>query len=206
MKSNPKTTANHLPPYSPAAAPDKLSKRDVKKSYVAPGIARKINFTKSFLHRIIKLKSPELNFHQAGTIYNHQRQKNIMPSKISLPAILLLFFMHQTASAEDAGITKNFSVCMDKSGGVTAEILDCIGAETKRQDTRLNKAYKEVMSQLPSARKKQLQDAQRAWIKYRDANCDFYADPDGGTMATVSSNDCLMSATASRAKELESFK
>lgn len=95
---------------------------------------------------------------------------------------------------------------MDKSGGVTVDMLDCIGTETKRQDARLNKAYKEVMPQLSPARKKELQDAQRAWIKYRDANCNFYADPDGGTIATVNSNDCFMSATASRAKELEGFK
>lgn len=35
---------------------------------------------------------------------------------------------------------------------------------------------------------------------------DLYADPDGWTMVTVKSNDCFMSATASRAKELEGFK
>jgi uncharacterized protein YecT (DUF1311 family) len=92
---------------------------------------------------------------------------------------------------------------MDRSGGVTAAMLDCIGAETKSQDQRLNKVYREVMAQLPAARKKQLQDAQRAWIKYRDANCGFYADPDGGTMATVLASDCFMSATAVRADELE---
>lgn len=62
------------------------------------------------------------------------------------------------------------------------------------------------MAQLSPARNKELQAAQRAWIKFRDANCNFYADPEGGTMATVSSNDCFMLATASRAKELEGFK
>lgn len=129
-----------------------------------------------------------------------------MIMKKFLVAGLTLFCLSQIASADDTGLTKQFSACMDKSGGVTVDMLNCIGAETKSQDARLNKAYKEVMSQLSPARKKQLQDAQRAWIKYRDANCNFYADPDGGTMATVSSNDCFMSATASRAKELEGFK
>ncbi len=119
---------------------------------------------------------------------------------------LLLCCISQMASANDDGLTKQFSICLDKADGVTADMLDCIGSETKRQDTRLNKAYKEVMAQLSPARNKELQAAQRAWIKFRDANCNFYADPDGGTMATVSSNDCFMSATASRAKELENFK
>ena len=129
-----------------------------------------------------------------------------MVAKKALVAVLTLCCLFQTATADDNGLSKQFSACMDKSGGVTADMLDCIGAETKRQDSRLNKAYKEAVSQLSPARKKQLQDAQRAWIKYRDANCNFYADPEGGTMATVSSYDCFMSATASRAKELEGLK
>lgn len=129
-----------------------------------------------------------------------------MFSNKSLVAGLALCFLSQIASAGDVGLTKQFSACMDKSDGVTVDMINCIGAETKRQDARLNKAYKEVMAQLSPPRKKLLQDVQRSWIKYRDANCNFYADPDGGTKATVSANDCLMSATAVRAKELEGFK
>lgn len=119
---------------------------------------------------------------------------------------LLLCGFTQIAAADDAGLSKQFSACMERSGGATANMLDCIAAEAKLQDARLNTSYKEVIAQLSPARKKQLQDAQRAWLKYRDANCNFYADPEGGTMAAVSSNDCVMSATASRAKELEGFK
>ena len=119
---------------------------------------------------------------------------------------LMMGCISQTASANDVGLTQQFSICIDRSNGVTAEMLDCIGVETKRQDVRLNKAYKDVMASLTPARKKQLQEVQRVWIKYRDVNCNFYADPDGGTIATVNSNDCFMSATASRAKELEGFK
>lgn len=118
---------------------------------------------------------------------------------------LVLLGLSHIASAEDAHLTKQYSSCMDKAGGVTVNMLDCMGAETKRQDARLNQAYKDVMARLSPERKKQLQEAQRAWIKYRDANCRFYADPDGGSIATVNSNDCFMSATASRAKELEGF-
>ncbi len=174
---------------------------------------------------------------------------------------LMLFGMPLLAFAEDIGLSKQYSTCMDKAGGITANMLDCIGAETQRQDARLNRAYKDVMAQLSAARKKQLQEAQRAWIRYRrlsdlgivgcklsaaahfspsfcpiarllgcksgkncarwgqfslstpqvrqpprDANCGFYADPDGGTLATVNGNDCFMSATAARAKALEGFK
>lgn len=108
--------------------------------------------------------------------------------------------------AADIGLSKHFTSCMDKSNGVTTTMIDCIGAETKQQDVRLNKAYKELTAVLTPERKKQLLDVQRMWLKYRDANCAFYNDPDGGSLARVNANDCFMSATAARAKELEDAK
>lgn len=117
--------------------------------------------------------------------------------------VLTLSCFSQISFAQDIGLTKQFSQCMERSNGVTINMLECIDAETKRQDQRINKAYQNVMAQLTPERKKQLQQAQRAWINFRDANCQFYADPDGGSLARVSANDCFMSATASRSKELE---
>lgn len=107
--------------------------------------------------------------------------------------------------AGELGLTKSFSACMDTSGGVTSSMLDCIASETRKQDARLNKAYKEAMGQLAPARKKALQDVQRLWLKYRDAQCSFYNDPDGGSIAVVQASDCFLMATATRALELESL-
>jgi uncharacterized protein YecT (DUF1311 family) len=110
------------------------------------------------------------------------------------------------AFAEEGNLSKQFSACMDKAGGVTASMIDCMSTETKQQDAKLNKAYKDVLSLLSPNRKRQLQEAQRLWIKYRETNCKFYYDPEGGTMARVIANNCFMTATADRAKELESIK
>lgn len=129
-----------------------------------------------------------------------------MNKTTTVALILVLTGAFQTSNAAESALTKQFSTCMDKTGGVTAAMLDCIGSEAKRQDARLNKAYKDAMPTLAPARQKQLQEVQRIWIAYRDANCRFYADPDGGTMATVAANDCIMSTTAARATELEGFK
>ena len=107
--------------------------------------------------------------------------------------------------AQEINLTKQFSVCMDKADGVTQHMVECIDAETKRQDARLNKAYKALVADLNPERKKQLLEAQRAWLKFRDTNCAFYFDPEGGTIARVQAVDCLMTMTASRAKELENF-
>lgn len=112
----------------------------------------------------------------------------------------------QPVFAADDGLSQTFSTCMDQTGGVTPSMVECMNAETERQDVRLNKAYKDIMAGLSAGRKKQLQEAQRLWIKYRKANCDFYYDPDGGSIARINANDCFLSATAARAKELEGFK
>lgn len=95
---------------------------------------------------------------RADAIFSHQKKEKVVVLKKSFVVVLALCCLAQIASADDVGLTKQFSACMDKSGGVTVNMLDCIGEETKRQDTRLNKAYKEVTTQLSPARKRQLQD------------------------------------------------
>ena len=128
-----------------------------------------------------------------------------MTSSKNLILLLSLFCIPQFAAAQDIGLTKQFSNCMDKSNGVTSNMIDCMEAESKRQSGRMNRAYKELTDQVSAQRKKQLQLAQDAWVAYRDENCEFYYDPDGGTIAAVNANDCFMSATATRAKELETL-
>lgn len=126
-----------------------------------------------------------------------------MKTSLVCLALALTATMPLASQAQDANLTKQFHACMDKSDGVTQNMVECIDAEVKRQDTRLNKAYKALMADLNAQRKKQLQEAQRAWLKFRDTNCDFYYDPEGGTIARVNAVECMMNMTASRAKELE---
>ena len=109
-----------------------------------------------------------------------------------------------TAYSEDEGLTKKYSSCMNKAVS-TQDMVECIDSEYKTQDARLNNAYKSLQKNLSADRKKQLLESQRLWIKYRDANCGFYYDPDGGSMARLSANDCMMTSTATRAKELENL-
>ena len=110
------------------------------------------------------------------------------------------------AALADSPTRAAHAVCMEKSGGVTSAMLDCIATEMVWQDARLNKAYKAALAPLSAQRKKQLVTAQRAWLAFQDANCQFYADPEGGSVAGVMANDCLLSTTASRALELEAFR
>lgn len=125
-------------------------------------------------------------------------------TKMSIAAITLTIFSF-SVHAENNLYSQHFNSCIDHSGGVTVEMLNCIGDEHTKQDAKLNQAYKKLTSQLAADRKKALLAAQRLWIEYRDANCTFYADPDGGTIATLNAASCALEITAQRAKELENL-
>jgi uncharacterized protein YecT (DUF1311 family) len=116
---------------------------------------------------------------------------------------LALFWNTELFAANDEDAATQYSTCVRNSEGVTSKILDCISAELSRQDSRLNDAYKKLMSKLPKNRKKSLVEAQRSWIKFRETNCAFYDDPNGGSAAHTAGNECFLNATVDRAKELE---
>jgi hypothetical protein len=82
-------------------------------------------------------------------------------------------------------------------------MIDCITAELYHQDDRLNENYKKLMSTLSKARKNRLLEAQRTWLRFRDANCRLYYDPEGGSAARVEARECQLNATTDRADELE---
>jgi uncharacterized protein YecT (DUF1311 family) len=111
----------------------------------------------------------------------------------------------QLLAETDEGLSKEYSDCVkDKAeNGTTADMLECDADELDRQDVRLNDTYKKLMSKLSRDRKKALLKAQRAWIKFREANCDYWYDPHGGRAANFNGNGCRLTMTAARTKELE---
>jgi uncharacterized protein YecT (DUF1311 family) len=104
-----------------------------------------------------------------------------------------------------ADTSNSYATCMDKSGGVTSAMEDCISEEFELQDRKLNRSYKELMASIPVKRRPDLRDAQRKWISFRDANCGFYYDPEGGSAARLASKECVVTLTADRAHELETL-
>jgi uncharacterized protein YecT (DUF1311 family) len=125
------------------------------------------------------------------------------------PPLLLLTACLAVASApafaQQQDLSAEYAKCIEQSGGTDPGMLDCMGAEEKRQDKRLNDAYKKLMGELNPERKKELQEAQRLWLKYVEANCNLYLDPDGGTAAKLAATECPVLAKAARAKELENL-
>ncbi len=130
-----------------------------------------------------------------------------MISKKYLITAMLTLALTSSALAADK-YSEEYNTCMKgskASQGVTMAILNCGSKEIKHQDKRLNGTYKALKKSLSKSRQKELLTAQRLWIKYRDANCDFYNDPNGGTMHRLFAQECFMEATRSRADELKSM-
>jgi uncharacterized protein YecT (DUF1311 family) len=106
------------------------------------------------------------------------------------------------ANATEDGYSATYTSCMDASGGVTMNILNCMGGETQQQDARLNHSYKAAMQALEKGQQSQLRDAQRLWIKFRDADCALLGSLTGGTIDSVNHASCILEMTKERADEL----
>jgi len=101
-----------------------------------------------------------------------------------------------------APTSSSYQACLDRSS-TTVDMRACAKAELSFQDGLLNLYYKKAMRALGPQQRNDLRNAQRAWIKYRDANCNVYYGLTGGTMDLVTGDDCLVTMTARRAVELK---
>src|SRR5215813_10598094 len=85
-----------------------------------------------------------------------------------------------------------------------AEMNECAGKEFKTADLALNQVYRKLVAMLEDEEKAQLKEAQTAWLKYRDTNCDFVADQyKGGSMRPMILGYCLAQVTKNRTSELK---
>jgi len=126
--------------------------------------------------------------------------------KIIVAAILsasVIFYAQFARAYESKNLSALYNSCMEKADGVTLNMHECMDAEIKVQDKRLNENYGKYINQLNPVRRKKLVDLQRLWIKYRDQKCEFLYDPDGGTLAGILGHACFLEMTAERADELE---
>jgi len=104
--------------------------------------------------------------------------------------------------ATDALQGTDYQRCLDRAGSTQA-MVECNDQEFQHQDARLNRAYRATMAVQIAPRRAALQQVQRQWLRYRDANGGFLADPDGGSLARVNATRCMATMTTTRASELE---
>ncbi|MEL6599989.1 MAG: lysozyme inhibitor LprI family protein [Pseudomonadota bacterium] len=102
--------------------------------------------------------------------------------------------------------------CTSADGNdTTIAMVDCISAEVTAWDVLLNETYQETLVTLEdrdatgdvltkeTRRVPSLRAAQRAWIAYRDAECDLrYSLYGQGSLRTIVAANCLLTFTAER--------
>ena len=89
-----------------------------------------------------------------------------------------------------------------------ASMNQCASKEYAAVDAELNSQYKQQMSYLTTpARKKALQDAQKKWVAFRDADCQYQAGKreDGGSMWPLTQAQCLSAQTKVRVEQLKTY-
>ncbi len=118
------------------------------------------------------------------------------------PVVIALALCAAAAPADSAGNAARpdrYEACMDASGGVTVEMLDCAEVELSWLNSRLNGHYGEAMAMLPADQRVALRDVQRAWIRYRDLDCGFLNDQTlAGTSGRLLQSACLIDKTRMR--------
>lgn len=98
----------------------------------------------------------------------------------------------------------------------TPDINACAAAEQKKVETELNTVYQHVLHGLEQAstdaernRKTRaaLVEAQRAWVKFREADCKaVFTRHEGGTIRTVMYLGCMQTHAEARIKDLEEYE
>lgn len=112
---------------------------------------------------------------------------------------LPILFLALSASADAQMYDAEYEACNQQS---TAEIVDCVSASAKTWDRRLNGAYKALIARSDPGQKEPLKAAQRLWVQYRDANCQFYGSGEG-SISQIAAAECLRAMTQQRACEME---
>jgi uncharacterized protein YecT (DUF1311 family) len=87
-----------------------------------------------------------------------------------------------------------------------SEMNACAGIAYRNADRRLNQVYQQLTPKLSASRRQQLVTAQQAWIRYRDASCNFErSEVEGGSMAPMIQGNCLARLTEQRTKDLQQY-
>jgi len=79
----------------------------------------------------------------------------------------------------------------------------CENARYQAANQRMNAAYADLKKRLGPRQKRALREAQRAFLRYREANTEYYRrSAAGGTLAPLLATTTLADMTEARAAEL----
>lgn len=111
---------------------------------------------------------------------------------------------HLNAHAQGE-LSKELDACMDKvdlGAMKNTQWAACYAEELKRQDRKLNDAYRLVQRSAPAEAKEGLVKAQRSWVAFRDNWCAYESVSGLAPGGDASRYACLVDLTSTQAKRL----
>lgn len=124
------------------------------------------------------------------------------PSMRSFP---LRVFCAMSAAFIILSYGSNSALAKDCSRLDTQTALNiCAGENFKQADAELNAAYAILLGRISLKGREKLQEAQRSWIKYKDAQCAFDTmGTIGGSIHSMIAAQCLTDLTEQQTKRLQ---
>jgi uncharacterized protein YecT (DUF1311 family) len=106
----------------------------------------------------------------------------------------------RAADAQKKKTTQDANPCPEAH--TQLEMNLCADAQYRKADAELNRAYQQLARASGGAGAR-LKAAQLAWLKFRDAECDYEASQyEGGSMKPMVYSFCLAGVTGARTKQL----
>ena len=122
-------------------------------------------------------------------------------------SIFSLTFIPAIASKVDEEFDKITKVCIQSADGIPGEAEWCYLNFDNEIGRELREVYDHLIGVLGS-KSEQLEEAQRAWIKYQEKNCIFVEQvhkQESLGWARVSRSQCLLRNTLERKSDLEDY-
>ena len=127
----------------------------------------------------------------------------------------LLFILFAMLTIEAFGALEvdenNVAKCnqKDADAGMTYAIIACNAKQTDKSDLKMNQVYKQLIADIKKEKDineanksiAHLKSTQRAWIKYRDAQCVY--NQEGGQLESLRLQSCIDKMTTRRTQELK---
>ena len=127
--------------------------------------------------------------------------------RLTLALVSLGLLLSATAATAQS---PEYQACT-ASKKANVDFAQCGDAEIKRQEARLNAAWKDAFAcfdgENMAAAKQSFLDEQRLWVKWKDASCNFYSDGKafGREGQTLSYPTCRAAVIQQRTQFLQKF-
>lgn len=117
-------------------------------------------------------------------------------------SILVIFLSITFVSLANSA---HFRECANNASS-TVDLRECLAKELQHYDEELNSIYRNLQKLLTQKEQILLKQAQRSWLKFRSAECDFAAFHEHpGTIAPIIISSCYIEMTKTRVMELNKY-